>query len=115
MYAIIEDGCTDERTIPAAEGYWPEIKLTLRPFTTEEATAIGKIVGPLSIEAAKRVWAERLAGDGKTPGKLLSWSVLKKDGTAAPISVDNLLKLRPPLWEAIFGFAYSTPGNDLKN
>lgn len=103
LSAWIDDGYTETGRLEAIPRLMPELTFTFRPMTRDELAGFAAQHKNADEKAYARGVAERLAV------KITQWSLTKPDGTAVPVTADNLLRLKnipfQRLHEIVFGHA----------
>jgi len=91
---FINDGYTEKGYIPAM-GEVPAIRFTFRPTTKHQLNqCLEKTNGKKDTEAGG-VEAMEIAK------KIVEWNIVDGNGTEWPIKAENLLKLRPPIYNRL--------------
>lgn len=106
----IDDGYTEQGYLRAVPGLHPDIRFTYRPMTLA-------VRGRMMTRGEKcKDDAERFTVQAETivqGNLLLEWNVSDRKGAALPISVENMLKLRPRVFLALVAIIAGVEPSDV--
>lgn len=93
---FIPDGYEMDGEVPAVKGLHGGFKFRYRPTTADEQDELrAKNAGQ---DVAKQNAATRAA----IAAKLVSWEIKTPDGQEVPVSVDNLKRLHPAVYDRLY-------------
>jgi len=101
--AFIDDGYTEDGVIPECPGLWPEIRFSYRPLTAADFADYAQAAEKLNTAALKKLTSERIAS------KLVTWSIADSRGADVPITAENVARLKPAVFSALFDRIASQP------
>lgn len=109
MSDFIDDGFTEEFTIPAEENLNGELTITYRPALTEQ---VGKL-----LDATDNDEKYMKAAIDMLPKLLTGWTLKDRNSAVVTINRDNIARVRRPLLVKIIDrvFFGSKVGDALKN
>lgn len=109
---IIDDGYTEDHTIPGVEGHYPTLKMQIRPFTALEVVTHQEQTSKLKNADAREYIAK------VTAPRILIWDLIDHKGNKIPVSPDMVCKVKPNLFNCIlsaFVGDIEQKTNDAKN
>lgn len=94
---IPNDGYTESGTVAAMPGIYPAVRLTWRPMLIEELVAYHKAADRASPLQLRQVVGKLLADH------IVSWDLKGGKGETVLVSTANMLRLKDPLFNRLFG------------
>src|SRR5262245_30308487 len=91
----ISDGFTESAFLKGVARLYDDVRFSYRPLLIDERSEFLDCTGKLSPAQRERETAKLMAG------KLVSWDVTDRNGNALPANADNLLRLRPVLFQRL--------------
>lgn len=117
LSAFIDDGYTEDVTLPEIPGIAPEIRISFRPMTAGELGVHIHATEKMTEQEIRKAIAEQCASH------IVSWDVRNSKNETVPIKAESMLKIKEhrflSLWRVVKGDAAGTPaakpGDDSKN
>lgn len=99
--AFIDDGYTEEATLPEITGVTPPIRFSFRPLTSGELGEFIHAIDKMTEVEARRETARRMAA------KIVNWDIRNARGELVDIKPENIQRLKQPafagMWEIVQG------------
>ena len=106
VLGLIEDGYTESGYIAAVPQLHPALRFRFRPLLTEERTAFLK-----SIANTDRSQQDKKA-TALVKDRLQEWDLCGRDGAVVPLTADVIKRLKPRLFERLFGIVLGSDAPD---
>lgn len=104
---FIPDGYTEDVYIAGIDGLHPPVRIKVRTMLAAERAVLLEELGKLDEKTAHVKLAKAMVA------RVLSWDLKDDDtGAAAPITVENVLRLRPALFLSIASVVRGFRGSD---
>lgn len=97
--AYIDDGYNEESALPEISGISPAVRVSFRPMTAAEFSNYIQAQEKMTPTEAKTEAARRLQG------KLISWDIQNSKGETVPITAENILRLKQPVFSGLWEIA----------
>jgi hypothetical protein len=106
--AFIDDGYTEETAIAESPGLYPQVRLSFRPMTASEHAEYAQAVDTATETEMRQVSAAWIAR------KIVAWDLRDPHGATVPLTTDNVLRLKVPIFVRLLEVvSCTTPGDAL--